>query len=54
MILGGGIAVIVLFLLASWGAEGFVLLMPALILGGAVGFGVWLRAYLTGAMIEDD
>ena len=53
-VLGVAIAVAVLFLLASWGAEGYVLLMPSLILGGTVGFGVWLRAYVTGAMIEDD
>ena len=53
-VLGGAVAVVVLFLLAAWGAEGFVLLMPSLILGGAVGFGVWLRAYVTGAMIKDE
>ena len=28
--------------------------MPAGILGGAVGFGIWLTAYMTGATIEDD
>ena len=48
------VAVAVLFLLASWGAEGLLLLMPSMILGGAAGFGIWLRAYVTGAMLEDE
>ena len=54
LILGIGIAAITLFALASWGAEGLPLLLPALALGGAVGGGVRYRAYLTGAMIEED
>ena len=53
-VLGIAIAVVSLFLLASLGAEGMLLLLPALAPGGAVGFGVWLRAYMTGAMIEDN
>ena len=52
--LGIAISVIVLFALASLGAAGFLLLLPSLILGGAAGLGVWLRAYITGAMIEGD
>ena len=43
---------IVLFSLAYVGAEGLLLLLPALVLGGAVGFGIWLRAYMTGATSE--
>ena len=53
-VLGVAIAGIALFGLAYWGAEGFLLLLPPLLLGGLVGFGIWLRAYLTSAMIEDD
>ena len=52
--LGIAIAIIVLFALASLGAEGFLLLLPSLILGVAVAFGVWVRAYMTGATIEGD
>ena len=54
MILGVVVAAIVIFPLASAGAEGYLLLLPPLVLGGAAGLGVWLRAYRTGAMIEDD
>ena len=54
LVLGGAIGLVSLFALASWGAEGFLLLLPALTLGGAAGGGVWYRAYTTGAMIEDD
>ena len=52
--LGIAVAVIFLFPLASAGAEGFLLLLPPLMLGGAAGLGVWFRAQRTGAMIEDD
>ena len=52
--LGGAILLATLFALASLGAEGFLLLLPSLLLSGGVGFSVWLRAYTTGAMIEDD
>ena len=34
LILGGVIAFVTLFVLSSWGAEGFLLLSPAVILGG--------------------
>ncbi len=53
LILSGVIAFVTLFVLSSWGAEGFLLLSPAVILGGAAGGGVWYRAYTTGAMIEE-
>lgn len=51
-----GVAVFFIFflLLAQIGAEGFVVLLPSVILGGAASFGVWLRAHITGAMIESD
>ena len=51
-ILGGIVFGIVLFGLAYIGAEGLLLLFPALALGGAVGLGIWLRAYITGATSE--
>ena len=51
-ILGGAIFGITLFSLAAIGAEGLLLLFPALILGLAVGLGIWLRAYMTGATSE--
>ena len=49
---GGIVFGIVLFSLAYVGAEGLLLLSPALVLGGAVGLGIWLRAYMTGATSE--
>ena len=52
--LGIGVCLIVLFALASAGAEGNLLLFPSLIPGAAAGIGVWVRAYMTGAMIEDE
>ena len=54
LILGIVIGLVTVFALASWGAEGFLLLIPAVILGVGVGGGVWFRALMTGAMIEDD
>ena len=54
MILGIAVGAIVLFALASAGADGYLLLLPSVVLGGGVGIGVWIRAYRTGAMIEDD
>ena len=50
LVIGG----IVLVVLSSWGAEEYLLLLPALVLGAAAAFGVWYRAYLTGAMLEED
>ena len=52
-ILGGAIAVVILFSLASVDAEGILLLLPSLVFGGGAGIGVWFRAHITGAMIED-
>lgn len=52
LVLGVAVGVVVLFVLASLGAEGLLLLLPAVGLGTAVGFGVWLRAYMTGATSE--
>ena len=54
LVLAGGVALATLFALASWGAEGYLLLLPAVITGGAVGGGVFYRAYTTGSMMEDD
>ena len=51
---GAVIGGLVLYGLASWGAEGWLLLLPSLLLGGAVFLGIWWRAYVTGAMVEDD
>ena len=53
-ILGVAVGVLLLFVLASMGAEGLLLLLPAVGFGGTVGFGVWLRAHMTGAMLEGD
>ena len=53
-VLGGAIGVVVLFSLASVGAEGFLLLLPSVGLGAAIGLGVWFRAHMTGATIEPD
>ena len=53
-ILGAGISAIVLVGLAYLGAEGMLLLLPSVGLGATVGFGVLLRAYMTGAMSEDE
>ena len=54
LVLGLVIGGIVLVVLSSWGADGFLLLLPALLLGGGAGSGVWYRAYVTGATIEGD
>ena len=52
LILGVAVGLVMLFALAPLGAEGLLLLLPAVGLGAAVGFGVWLRAYMTGATSE--
>ena len=51
---GGIVAALVLYGLASIGAGGFLLLLPSLVLGGAFGFGIWLRAHMTGATSKDE
>ena len=43
-----------LFGLAYVGTEGWLLLLPAAILGGGVSVGLWLRARVTGVMILGD
>ena len=53
--LGFAVAFVMLISLALLGLEGLLLLLPPIIIGGAVGFGTWLRAYKkTGAMMEDE
>ena len=54
IILGAVVAFIVFVALAQLGAGGGIVLLLTIILGGAAAFAVWLRAHLTGAMIEDD
>ena len=54
LILGLAIGGVVLVVLSSWGADGFLLLFPALVLGGGACSSVWYRAYVTGATIEGD
>ena len=51
---GASIFGILLFVLTSLGSEGLLLLLSAVGLGVAVGGGVWLRAYMTGATSDDD
>ena len=53
-ILGAGVSAVLLVGLAYLGAEGMLLLLPSVGLGAAVGFSVWLRAYMTGATSEDE
>ena len=36
------------------GFEGLALGLPAMICGFAVGAGIWFRAYMTGAMMEEE
>ncbi len=52
--LGVGTALLVAWGLASLGLDGLPLALPAAVLGLFAGFGVWLRAFMTGAMIEGD
>ena len=54
LFLGVVTGVLLLLGLAQMGADGFVLLFPAVVLGATAGFGVWLRAYVTGAMERVD
>ena len=54
LVFGGAVAAIFYLALVQAGADEDFFLWPSLILGGAAGFGVWIRAYMTGAMIEDD
>lgn len=52
--LGVVVFTIIVIPLAQLGAEGWLLLLPPLALGGGSGLGVWARAYGTGAMVEDE
>lgn len=52
--LGVVVGLAVLFTLSSWGTDGFLLYLPTLVLGVAVGLGVRYRAHVTGATIEED
>ncbi len=54
MVLGIAAIIGTAWALASLGADGLLLALPAVVLGGFAGFGVWLRAYMTGSMIEGD
>ena len=54
MVLGIVVAILIGWALASLGLDGLLLAPPAVVLGVFAGFGVWLRADVTGAMIEDD
>ena len=54
LVLGVAVGLIVVFALAAVDVGADVSIWPALVLGGAAGLGVWLRARKTGAMLEDD
>lgn len=54
LVLGFAVAILTGWALASLGADGLLLALPVATLGVATGGGVWLRAYGTGAMIEDN
>ena len=45
-------ASVILLPLYYWGFEGLTLGLPPAILGAALGLSIWLRAYMTGAMID--
>ena len=53
-ILGFAVFMILSIALAAMGLNATIVLWPSLLSGGAAGGGVWLRAYVTGAMIESD
>lgn len=54
VVLGIALAFVMLFVLSSFGIEGLPALLPPAALGAAVGVGIWFRAYMTGAMIEEE
>ena len=54
IVLAIAVAVAVFYALVSAGANEDLVLWPSLVLGGAAGLGVMLRAYITGAMTEED
>ncbi len=49
-----GAAIVTFFVLAYMGIEDNLLLLPPVVLGAALGSSIWLRAYKTGAMIEEE
>ncbi len=49
-----GTAIVTFFGLAFMGIDDYPLLLPPVVLGAALGFSIWLRAYKTGAMIEEE
>ena len=53
LIIGGVISFATLTLLLFLGAEGYLLLLPSVILGALGGGSVYYRGYTTGAMIEE-
>ena len=54
LIAGVVVTVLVAYGLSLLGAEGLLMAIPALVVGGAVGLGLWLRADVTGATLEDE
>lgn len=54
IVCGGATFLILLVGLASAGAGGALLLLPSVVLGLIVGFGLWFRAHITGVMIVED
>ena len=54
IVLAIAVAIAVFYTLVSAGANEDLVLWPSLVLGGVAGLGVWLRAYITGAMTEED
>ena len=51
----GGVTFFILLMgLASAGAGGTLLLLPSVVLGVTVGFGLWLRAHITGVMVVEE
>ena len=54
VVLGIALFFVMLFVLSSFGIEGLPALLPPAALGAAVGVGIWFRAYMTGAMIEEE
>ena len=47
------LALVMYLLLSSWGIEDLPALLPPAVLGAAVGIGIWVRAQVTGVMVED-
>ena len=50
--LGFAVVFVMLISLALLGLEGLFLLLPPMVTGVAFGYSIWLRAYMTGAMID--